>query len=54
MKSFIYATTLNDFEVMVVYVFASTFERAQNEKDSYRFELVSMCYKGSGMGIWQA
>ena len=33
---------------------ASTFERAQNEKDSYRFELVGMCYKGSGMGIWQA
>ena len=55
---------MEDFGVMTVYVYnpqrwatitdfrGMTFARAQNEKDSYRFELV-WC-EGFGIGIWQA
>ena len=39
-------TTITDFRGMA-------FARAQNEKDSYRFELVCKWCKGFGMGIWQ-
>jgi hypothetical protein len=57
---------IEDFGVMTMYVYnpqrwatitdfrGMTFERAQDGKDSYRFELVCKWYEGFGMDLWQA